>query len=477
MLLERVRVALRSAGTARPGDTLVVGVSGGPDSLALLDLLHRLSGSIGVSFHVAHLDHRLRAASADDARFVLSLAESLGCLATIEATDVAQLARERRLGVEEAARLARYSFFARVVAATGASAVALGHNADDQVETILLALLRGAGPGGLRGMRTLSTRHVEELGELRVLRPLLDVTRAEIEGYLRERGIEPRRDSTNAETSFRRNRVRHELLPALRAYNPRVGEAVLRLGRLANADEEYLDGRVAELWPAVAEEGTGAMRLRRGALSTLPASLLGRLLRRAFAGLLGDSRELEAAHVEAAQALLSSERTGGALDWPRGVSVRLDYEWLIVERPDKAAAELALPDVGIELAMPGITCLPTGDRIVARLTGMPCRWEDTGRDHADLDLDLAGTRLTARRRRPGDRIVPLGMRGEKKVQDLLVDAKVPRAARDHVPIVEGPAGIVWVAGVRVDERYRVEPGTKIVACLRVVRRDPDLPQR
>jgi tRNA(Ile)-lysidine synthase len=128
--------------------------------------------------------------------------------------------------------------------------------------------------------------------------------------------------------------------------------------------------------------------------------------------------------------------------------------------------------------VPGATRLSTGTAIAARLTPVPCRWEDTGHDHADLDLEVVGPRLVVRRRRPGDRIVPLGMRDEKKVQDLLVDAKVPRSERDRVPIVEGPSGIVWVAGVRADERFRVGPATRTVLCLRLEgREDPDSPQR
>ena len=470
MLLNKVREACRAHRMLRPGDVLVVGVSGGPDSLALLDALHGLAGELGLHLHVAHLNHMLRGeAAAADARFVADSARRLGLPATVEARDVPAIRAERGLGLEEAARQARYEFFAEVVEATGAHGVAVGHTADDQVETVVLHWLRGSGLAGLRGMRPVSVLRVARADRtvaLRVFRPLLGVSRAEVEAYCRERGLQPRLDASNVEQTFLRNRVRRELIPALEEYNPQFRQSALRLARLAGEDEDYLQGEALRAWNEVAGEVEDGVVFRLDAWRGLPPSLQARLLREAYSRLAGDVLGLEAVHVEAARRALEAKPAGTVVTWPRGLRLSVGYEDFRVTRGELRPRQL--PAEEQRLAIPGVTRLQgINEDVVARVVAEPCVWVRDDSRHADLDYDLTGSDLAVRRRRPGDRLIPLGLSDLKKLQDVLVDARVPRAARDLVPVVTNPHGIVWIAGVRLDDRYKVTPSTRTVLCLRL----------
>jgi len=258
-LQRRVAEALQEAGLAGRGATLAVAVSGGPDSMALLHLLLRLRELLSLDLHVAHIDHDFRGQEAvEDARFVAAQAVALGLPASIGKADpVAYKAAHRISSMEEALRRVRYAFLAQVARDVGADAVALGHTADDQAETVLLHILRGAGLHGLRGMEPLSTLSLPQEGvEVKLVRPLLDVTRDETRAYCQQEGVPFRDDTTNRSMRFARNRVRFQLIPALRAYNPRVREALLRLAKAASRNVEYLESQVDWAWHgAVTLEG------------------------------------------------------------------------------------------------------------------------------------------------------------------------------------------------------------------------------
>lgn len=468
MLLDKVRRANQVYRMFAPSDVVVVGVSGGPDSLALLDALHTLAPELGISLHVAHLNHMLRGQDAvEDARFVADFAHRLGLPATIAARDVPALRAERGLSLEDAARQARYEFFAEIIEATHARGVAVGHTADDQVETVVLHWLRGSGLSGLRGMRPITRLRVGTgvvARPLRVLRPLLEAGRADVEAYCQEHGLQPRRDASNVEATFLRNRVRWELIPALETYNPRFRQAVLRLARSASDDEDYLRDQTMRAWDAVATRFEGGIAVSLDGWRGLPPSLQARLLREAFAQLVGDVAGLASVHVEAARQALATKPTGTVVTWPRGVRLAIDYREFRVTQEEPAPRRL--PAKEQPLAIPGSTPLPeAGQVVVARLQPTPCPWSRDDARHADLDFDLTGPDLAVRRRRPGDRMIPLGLSSFKKLQDVLVDARVPRAARDLVPIVTNPRAVVWVAGLRLDDRFRVTSSTQRVLCL------------
>ena len=307
-----------------PEETVVVGVSGGADSVCLLRVLVSLRERLDITVHVAHLNHLLRGAEADgDARYVSRLARKLGVPITIDSQDIRAYRAAHRLSLEDAARQVRYRFFAEVVQRVGAGRVAVGHTADDQAETILMHLVRGAGPTGLLGMRPLSTWTSPGVSGLTVIRPLLAVSREETWAYCRQHRLTPREDSTNLSLSPFRNRIRQELMPLLQAYNPRIGEALIRTSDTLAMDLAFLEEYVSELWPELAAEEDGAIVLDRASVVSLHPALQRHLLRRVTREVLGDLEDIELKHIEQMREGLSL-RKGKRVILPRKLTLSVE---------------------------------------------------------------------------------------------------------------------------------------------------------
>ena len=463
-LRRRVRTALESAGIAA-GTRVVAAVSGGPDSTSLLDALVSLRDELGIRLHGAHLDHRLRGeASREDARFVADTFRRLGIDHTVEAADVPSFQREKGLSMEGAARTVRYGFLARVASETEADAVALGHTADDQAETVLMHIIRGSGLSGLRGMEPASKR-VFDGKELLLVRPLLAVSRQEILRYCKTLALEYRQDESNLSLDPQRNRLRLELLPALESYNPAVRDALVRLSRSAGQDLAYLGAEVARAWQEVGSEDGPRVTLSRTAFSKLAPALQSHLLRRAVRAAKGDAVDLEQSHVDE-MARLMAGRAGAGLDLPGGIDFRVGYQEATLVDGDQEVCPLPPIEQAQPITVPGETVLG-GWRISARLTddGQLASVGDgpaaDGPLPNPIDRFDAGSLkggLLVRSRVDGDRFQPLGMRRSKKLQDFMVDAKVSRSWRDRVPLVVSPRGIAWVVGWRIAEWAKIRDG-------------------
>ena len=429
---------------------LLLAVSGGPDSTALLLILARLAKNLRLSLGVAHFDHGLRGtdAAARDEAFVRDLACALDVPLFSGAGDVRALARSQRRSLEDAARYARYDFLASAAAREGFSAVATGHTASDQAETVLLHLVRGAGLAGLAGM---TPRASWPLGgpELSLVRPLLRLTRDQTLAYCAAASVTPLEDETNASPAHRRNRVRNEVLPLLRDLNPGIESALVRLSDAAAEDIAYVQSFASE---ALLTRQGGPQRLSLRRLREWPASPRRHALRLAYASAAGDAQELTQRHLQALERLAVSGKTGDRLDLPRGISALLRRDALELQ-PD--AAPRALPEDPAVLSVPGEVRF--GPLLVAATATRPAAGQWT-----EVDAAAAGTSLCARRRQPGDRFQPLGMAQDKKLQDFLTDAHVPRDARDSIPLFVSPRGIVWVAGLRVAEWAKPRPGAPAV---------------
>lgn len=437
---------------------LLVGVSGGPDSVCLLHILDQLKEYLGVSLHVTHLNHMLRGASADDdARYVAELAQHLGIPATVEKRDVASYRRERRISLEEAAREVRYEFFSQVAESIGAGRIALGHTQDDQVETILMHLVRGTGLAGLRGMGPITTWRSLKRGALLVVRPLLEVARKETEEYCRAYNLRPKSDFSNYSLDYSRNRVRHELIPLLQSYNKRVGAALLRTARAAADDLSFLEERVSLGWDRVVSEQPNGLLLNTKELLSLHPALQRHLLRRVLGEVLGDLVNIQSIHIEKMMEALSKP-AGRRLSLPRGLVFYVGYNTCLVTKGALDTCPFPPLEREHRLNVPGDTALP-GWRVRARIIPPGGRAEGF---RACLDLDEAGDDLVVRSRGAGDRFQPLGMGEPKRLQDFMVDAKIPRSWRDRVPLVCSPEGILWVVGWRIAERVRVTDSTKQV---------------
>jgi len=478
-------------GMFRLGDRVVVGVSGGPDSLCLLHVLWSSRERLGIDLHAAHLNHLIRGDEADaDARFVADLAASWGIPCTVEARDVPALAREHRMAIEETARRARYAFLADVALREGATRIAVGHNADDQSETVLMHWLRGAGLAGLRGMlpaiRMADLRLIVKPGpaaDLWLVRPLLEIPRSEVERYCTQHGLVPRFDRSNLDTTFHRNKLRHELLPYLeREFRPRFAENLRRSARVMAGDYDLLCTVRDEAWKQVLLfESDLATTFDLARWRKLHIALQRAIVRRAVQRLRWDLRDVNAQHVEAAVDVALGGTVGAQSTLPRGVMLTVGYATLIiadqhyVPPPDFPALCQGHSNESRPLAVtvPGVTTMPGKVRIEVRILSrseLPAGWQDnTDPWWAFLDAEVLERGVHLRCRQAGDRFCPFGLGGRRKlVSELLVNAKVPAWWRDSVPLlVRADGEIMWVCGWRMDERARVREDTCQVAMIRL----------
>lgn len=454
-LARRVSDQLTDSGLAGSGSLLLVGVSGGGDSVCLLHCLAGLRKRLSFDLHAAHLDHQLRGeASAADAAYVAALCDRMEVPLTVEQADVKGYRRRMRVSLEEAGRDVRYAFFAALAAAVGARAVAVGHTADDQVETVLMHIVRGSGLTGLRGMTPSS--HWEARGgpRLKLIRPLLGTWRRETSAYCQAEALDPRDDPSNRSPRFLRNRIRHELLPLLRQLNPGIDRGMLRLAENAGHVAERLDDETERVWKRVARLSSGIVELQARLLAALPPSLQRLVMRRALLELRGNLRGIAEVHTKD-MLRLTGGPVGKTLHLPGGLRFHAGYDAHTLEA--RAANADSPPLEETPLQVPGVTKLP-GWQVEAGMTPVGASGLGATTYAALLDPALSACRLRVRSRRPGDRFQPLGMAGTKKLQDFLVDAKVSRRSRDAVPLVCAGDDIIWIVGHRISERARVPPG-------------------
>lgn len=453
--------------------SLVVGFSGGPDSLCLLDSLARL----GFQVIAAHFDHRLRPGSARDAELAGDMARRLDLPFVSEAGDVAGYAREAGLSVEEAARVLRYRFLFAQARKFSTQAVAVGHTADDQVETLLLHLLRGTGLAGLTGMRHRALLP-EWDAEIPLVRPLLGYWRVEILACCQERGLNPILDPSNLETNFFRNRLRHQVIPFLEQYNPQARRGLWRTAQILSADAEVLQASaqqaLEDCHPRFEE---GAVGLRSNDFRALPVGLQRAVLRLAAARILQGLRDLDFAAVERGVDWVRNPGDG-QIDLTRGLCLFVENGWIWVATEDGAVGGLAdWPQMAVgrvDLLLPGQVEVAPGWVLSASEVSpgsFPERFAaDASAWEAWLDAGALLGPLYLRRPTAGDRFQPLGMAGRsQKLSDFWINQKLPRRARAAWPLVVSGEEIVWVPGFRIAHPYRLRPETLHAVYLRLER--------
>ncbi len=440
----------------QPKETVLVGVSGGVDSLALFYALHALRHQLDCQLHVAHLDHGFREDSAADAAYVAKQADCLGVPISRARIDVPQLMREQKLSTEVAARRARHQFYECISERIGAAKIALGHHRDDQAETVLIHLLRGAGASGLKGM--LPVR------EGKFIRPLLAFSRKQIEDFVTQLGLEPRCDATNYQLNYLRNRIRLELIPVLeRTYNSNLQNTLNQTAELLRAESDYLEALAHEAFQACRVESytPDTIVLGRCLFREYHLALRRRILRLAVAEVLGEVRDFYFNHFESMLNLIDGEAPNSTLHLPNRVEFRREYDHILIQKSTNGRAPFEY-----EVAVPGHTALPLLDaEMIATVIDHPinCAVADKfpdGKFQAVFDLDRLQLPLKLRQRRDGDRFHPFGMRGRKTLKDLLIDAKIPRQERGRVPVLVNGDGIIWVVGYRTSEPFKVRPETK-----------------
>lgn len=430
-------------------------VSGGGDSVALLALLHELAETYPLTLIAAHFDHQMRPTSAADAEFVANVCGQLGIPLTIGSENVSALASRRGAGLEEAARFARRDFLEKTATNTDCDAVALGHHQGDQAETFLHRLIRGSGLSGLASMRFRSGLYV---------RPLLDLAPIQLKAYLQERGLSFVDDESNADRRFTRNRIRHDLVPLLQTFNPQIVPHLNALASRFGCEEDYWQLETLRAFSACARDEDGDVCFEREALLALHVALRMRVLRHGLIRVRGRVHGIVSAHLEAVEAQLLSPVPQSDLDVGEAWSCRRYNRLFLRKKPFPAADSFE-----IEIDGPGTFSLPGGYELKVSLA---CESGVKGLLAVEFDAQKVAFPLRARSFRKGDRFQPSGMAGHKKVKDFFVDEKIPREARQRIPLVESDGKILWIAGWRRCAGFAPHEAGGTVLRLEIVEANP-----
>jgi len=465
-LIDRVRRTIRQHDLARRETRVVVAVSGGSDSVALAHLVDALDRAAELQLAgLAHFNHQLRSAADADERFCRDLADSLGRPVIVDRGDVGGRARRERRSIEDAARAARHEFLERARLHFEADTIALGHTRDDQAETFLLRLLRGAGARGLAAMHPRRGA---------IIRPLVGCRRAELRAFLDARQIAYVHDESNEDVSIPRNRVRVELLPFLeRRFNPSIVDVLADEADLAREEWRWMESAADDFLrrgslPSGREDRV--WRIEAAALTAVPVALGRVILRRVLTEAAG-GRPVSFAHID--QALRLGREGGAPIDLPGQRMERVGPDVVLTGRPLGAAGRPRSPAnlFRYPLSIPGeVRLAEAGCVVTAEAARSAAAADELPRDRAIavVQLDRWHGPLAVRNRRPGDRFSPPGLLGKKKLQDFFVDRKIARRRRDAVPlVVDGSDQIVWVAGHEIDERFRVTDPAQAVVVLRL----------
>ena len=444
-----------------------MGVSGGPDSVALVHILRALAPKYGLKLAIAHLNHGLRQNASDsDQAFVTALAQKLEMPLYVERQDVRSYQKSRHLSVEEAARQVRYRFYHRSASEHGYHKIALGHQADDNAEQVLLAMLRGSGPLGLAGIPPVRSDHI--------IRPLINLRRKELLDYLASQHLDYVEDFSNRDLRFLRNKIRRRLIPELQAhYNPKCVDSLNRMAAILFAEEKWIDDQILPiLQEALVVDGPKRIGLSLDRLKQEPVAAQRRLIRKALLQVKGNLRRITFAHVEAVVKLAQQGKAGDMLDLPDHICVGRDQGCLLMskaqQKPCRTAGGHLLAAVP-EYAYP----LPRAGEILIQEAGLQIcfnelpieqvsDWQQTERQIAFMDRDKLSFPLVIRNFRPGDRFSPLGIRGRQKLKKYFIDHKISRTDRMKCPIVLSRNKIIWVAGHRLDNAVKIDSQTRRV---------------
>ena len=443
-----------SAFPVSAGDKIVVAVSGGADSICLLHLLLRLSASGGFTLHVAHLNHQFRPEADREAQFVARRAALWGLPATIESQPVGALSKAHGFSKQAGARHFRYRFLQETAEHVGARWIATAHTADDQAETFLMRLLRGAGRRGLAG--------IPPMRDGNLLRPMLHLHRPEIVAELRRARIDWVEDPSNSTAVYLRNRIRHDLLPRLEKENPKIRTALCRLSQVLRDEDDWMTQETARQMSRMATCNADQVIFGMTQLESLHPAVQRRALRWGMAQLTQCTEEgVPFGQIEALRGMIAGA-SGAMRHLPFGIEAARGAGTLILQRRKPPASPG--PDEVILNPPDGVIDLPTWRiRLICTYLEQPATLPKTteARMRAIFDADKMRSPLTLRGWRNGDRFIPTGMTSHKKLQDFFIDAKIPRAARRSIPLLTACGDIAWIVGHRQDARYRATPATRL----------------
>ncbi len=430
--------------------TVLAAISGGPDSMAMLYSLYELRQEYGFRILVAHVNHGVRGEFAKrDQDFVQLISKELGLEYYTTNVDMVAYGKENKMTSEEAGRLLRYGFFRKILQENGGGRIAVAHNKNDQAETVLHRIIRGTGLDGLRAMTMIN-------GD--VIRPLLNITRDDIESFIEEKGIRTVVDHTNLQTVYTRNKIRLELIPYLRDnFNPNLVDSLYRLSEIAQSDLSVLEQEIEKKYNLIVKKRTNNSIIFKGkAFMEQDEGTARRVVRKAIFDLLGNLDGFGEVHIQNTIDLFRSGITGKAVDIGRDVSAMVSYDDLIIRigQTKSQMMEKTILEIGENSLSEW--------KLIVSLEEAELDSDQNGYTTVYIDRDKVQGRIFIRPRKDGDRIKPLGMEGTKKVKDIFIDNKIPREERSHIPIIEDKQGIIWIPGNAISRDYRVDSNTKSI---------------
>ncbi len=458
-MIDKVLETINRHNLVNSGEGVVVGVSGGPDSVCLLHVLYTLREKLNIKLYAVHINHMLRGKESEgDEKYVKELCEKLGIPAYFFSVDVKDIASRKGISLEEAGREARYGTFEKVAGDVGASKVAVAHNKNDQAETILLNIIRGSGLDGLKGM---------EYKRGNIIRPLLDVRREEIEEYCRQHSLNPRIDSTNLLSIYTRNKIRLDLIPSINnMFDIDIQDNLSRMSALLRDDLDYIEENAVHLYnKCLIDENKDSITINAAIFQKYHIAIRRRIVRSIIKKLTGSLKGIESVHVEQVLQLCENGRTGAEIHLPGRLKALKSYDHLIIcTVTDSAAVQPFCRSIKI----PGVTLVPEiGAGIKAVLEKKSSGVEqyvnmryNSMEQYFDYDKLIMG--INIRNRRDGDVFKPYKSNGTKKLKEYFIDNKIPRHERDSIPLITQGKEIVWVIGYKISDKFKVTENTKTV---------------
>jgi tRNA(Ile)-lysidine synthase len=469
--LQTVKQTVTDYGMFQPEDSILVGVSGGPDSVALLHTLLALSSIFSLRLGVAHINHCLRRKDSDnDALFVKSLAKELDLPCYIKKEDVRKYQKNNGLSLEEAARRVRYAFYFDIAEKNGFGKIALGHHADDNAELVLMYLFRGSGPLGISG--------IPPIRDGKIVRPLIRLTRSEILAFLEAKKLGYVTDTSNTDIKYLRNRIRNRLIPTLKDfYNPGITETLNRLSSIVRCEEEWIEDIIEPLFKkVVSTEDDKRLILSVSKLQGIHVAAQRRIIRKAIKRIKGDLRRITFSHIDSVTRLIANGRTSGSLDFPDRIRIKRDGETIVFCKEKSPLRALGVKKKTKDTPSFEYRIFKAGfkpEKIFIKEREASLKFSETpggnladlyrtGRNTAFFDINKLHFPLVIRNFHPGDRFTPLGMTGTQKVKNFFINNKIPQSQRSTCLILTSREQIIWVVGHRTAESVKVTPSTRSV---------------
>lgn len=454
MIFDKVLGTINKHNLIQKGDKIVLGLSGGPDSVCLLHVLNRLKKDFDIEIYAAHLNHQIRGIEAQkDALYVSKLCEDMGIVFFVKSINVPKYCENEGLSLEEGARKLRYEMFYEIKDKIKANKIAIGHNLNDQAETVMMRIMRGTGLTGLKG--------IDYIRDNCIIRPILDVERSEIEEYCEAYNLNPRIDKTNLENIYTRNKIRLDLLPYMKDnFNSNVIESIVRMSNSLKSDNDYIEKEVEAKFREVSNvKEKGFVEINLDNFICLHDAIKVRVLRNSIKHILGDTNFVDQRHIEDIMSLESDSKVNKMLTLPRNIFVYRKKDSIILTNEEIVNEEI---EFYYNVPSNGFIKIKELKQIIETQVISIDRYKSMKLDNSSKGFDFNKVKggIVIRSRRQGDKI-KLAM-GSKKVKDLFIDLKIPREERCKIPIITDSEGIICVGDYKISENYKIDESTKEV---------------